>query len=79
MPPAAPSVGDTVTWLSKQRESAHRGIVLAIEGQRAVVSVRRINQWTEAETSKTYRPLLKDLRVAARAICRPREGLDTSA
>lgn len=72
-------IGDTVTWLSKHRDTAHRGIVRSIDGVRAVVEVRKINQWTEAVTSKTYRPRIKDLRVAARAICRPREGLDTSA
>lgn len=79
MQPIAPKVGDTVTWLSKHRDTARRGVVVKLEGRRAVVEVRRINQWTLDETSKAYRPLIKDLRVAARAICRPREGLDTSA
>jgi len=66
MPPIAPKVGDTVTWLSKHRDTARRGVVVKIEGRRAVVEVRRINQWTLDETSKTYRPLIKDLRVASR-------------
>lgn len=59
-------IGDTVTWLSKHRDTAHRGIVLKIDGVRAVVAVSKINQWTEQETSKTYRPRIKDLRVASR-------------